>query len=456
MRARFVSADHSQGRRFVAAVIAVYVLARLVSAILLQVLTRFQVPVSWTGPEVDYTTIVGLWDAGWYKEIATNGYPEVMPRNPQTGVLQQNPWAFYPLFPFLTRGLMTILGTPFAITGAMLSFLLGGAAAVVIAGTLRDRLGAQVALAATAVWATCAPSPVLQVAYTESLAILLLALVLRSLDRGRWWAAAGFALLTGIARPIAVPLGLVALVAVVVRWRGRQERAIDRSEYTGMVGALVACGLAGLTWPTVVWMGTGVRTAYTDTMATWRQGQDIVPLKPWVGISKYLFGDGGGLMLLVLVILIVGVAVGPWASRLGPVLRAWILAYPFYLALVLDPGTSLFRYLLPCFPWAVIAVDGAWRLRAKRSARGAAGESAAEAAPDRARPEQALPEQALPDQARPELQEEEASPPPARLFEPSPGRLWALTAGWVVFGVITQWWWLYELWRIVPPADFPP
>ena len=141
-------------------------------------------------------------------------------------------------------------------------------------------------------------------------------------------------------------------------------------------------------------------------MATWRYGQNIVPLRPWVGISEWFFHAAGRTAaiaaLVAVVTLLLALALGPWSARLGPVLRAWILAYPFYLAVVLDPGTSAIRYLLPCFPWAVIAVDGAWRRRAPAA------------------------------------------------------RTWALTAGWVLLGVATQWWWLYELWRFVPPSDFPP
>ncbi|GAB78242.1 hypothetical protein SAMN05421595_0758 [Austwickia chelonae] len=416
---------------FVLTVLSVYLAARAFSALLLVVLTRYQVAVSWTGPEVNYGTIVGLWDAGWYQEIATKGYPGTLPRDPDTGELQQNPWAFYPLFPMMTRLLMAVTGAPFPITGAVLAFVLGGVAAVAMAFLLRDRIGSGSAVAAVAVWSTCAPSPVLQVAYTESLAILLLVLVLSHLDQERWWWAAGTAFLTGLARPIAVPLGLVAVVAVVMRWRARSVRPIPREEYIGMAGALGGCGLAGLTWPMIAWWGTGIRTAYTDTMATWRQGQDIVPLQPWVGISHYLFGQAGPLALAALVVLVVGVASGPWASRLGPVMRAWILAYPLYLAVVLDPGTSVFRYLLPCFPWAAIAVDAAWRGRRRRRLEERA--TAAEG-PGTAGYGESIVETRT----------------PSRL------RLWSLTAGWVLFGLATQWWWLYELWRFVPPSDFPP
>ncbi len=413
-------APWERGPRFVACVLGAYALARAVSALLLIALTRYQVPVGWTGPRVEYLTIVGLWDAGWYRQIAEQGYPATLPVD-AGGDLQQNPWAFYPLFPFASRALMQVTGAPFATVGSTLALLLGALAALLIGWQLRELVGPRVALAAVVVWATCAPSPVLQVAYSESLAIVVLAAVLWALHREAWWVAAALALVTGLARPIAVPLGIVALVAVLLRWRARQTRPIGRVEAGGMLAALLACGVAGLMWPMIAWWGTGIPTAYTDTMATWRAGAHIVPLTPWVGISRYLFGNpGGSVALIAAVVLLVALVAGPWAARLGPVLRTWCLAYPAYLALVLDPGTSLFRYLLPLYPWAVLAVDGAWRSR-----RG--------------------PRHTLRDEA-----DSQHSPAPTRRH------LVALTALWVLLGLGTQWWWLYELWRFIPPSDWPP
>lgn len=446
-RLRDAATGWASGPRFVVGVLVLYGLARAVSAGLLLLLTRYQMPVGWTGPDVEYLTIVGLWDAGWYRQIAEHGYPAVMPTD-ASGQLQQNPWAFYPLFPFAAKAVMEVTGWSFAAAGSTLALVLGACAAVVIALQLRERVGPRVALAAVVVWATCASSPVLQVAYSESLAILLLALVLWALQREAWWAAAALAFSTGLARPIAVPLGIVALVAVAVRLRARRIRPVRRSEGIGMLGALLACGAAGLTWPVIVWIGTGVPSAYTDTMATWRAEQHIVPLAPWVGISRYLFGPVlGPLALVAIVVLLIAVVAGPWASRLGPVLRAWCLAYPFYLALVLDPGTSVFRYLLPLYPWAVIAVDGAWRTRRRIPAvstrpldAGPPGEQTLGEGPER--PES-------PPRADAPIDRPDA-------LEPRPSHLWGLAALWVVVGLATQWWWLYELWRFVPPSDFPP
>jgi len=412
---------------FLVSVLIAYLLARGVSAVLLVVLTRYQVPVGWTGPDVTYGTITGLWDAGWYREIATNGYPEHLPVDAK-GEYQQNAWAFYPLYPMLVKGLMAATGSTFALAGSTLSLVLGGCAALVIAILLRDRVGPRTAFLAVIVWSTCAPSPVLQVAYTESLAILLLALVLLHLERGNWWLAGVFACLTGLARPVAVPLGAVALVAVWLRWRVRRSDPVPTRERIGMLAALAGCGLAGLAWPAIAWIGTGSRSAYTDTMATWRSGQEITPLKPWVSIASYLFHSAAPLALVAAVVLIVGMAAGPWAWRLGPVLRAWCLFYPAYLAVVLDPTTSIFRYLLPLFPWAVIAIDGAWRQRRPVGWRARAAGGFADAGADGA----------------------------FRAAQDRPLRMGLLTLGWVALGLVTQWWWLYELWRFVPPSDFPP
>ena len=36
---------------------------------------------------------------------------------------------------------------------------------------------------------------------------------------------------------------------------------------------------------------TGSPTAYTDTMAAWRAGGEIVPLKPWLWMSEWVFRE---------------------------------------------------------------------------------------------------------------------------------------------------------------------
>ena len=60
-------------------------------------------------------------------------------------------------------------------------------------------------------------------------------------------------------RPIAVPLGLVALVAVVAALAPPLRAAGCRpGEALSMGAVLVACGVAGLAWPAIAWWRTGV------------------------------------------------------------------------------------------------------------------------------------------------------------------------------------------------------
>src|SRR5690606_20410254 len=130
-------------------------------------------------------------------------------------------------------------------------------------------------------------APTLQIAYTESLAALLLCVVLWLLSRERWVVAGVVALLTGLARPIALPLGVVALVAVWLRWRRRRTEPVTGAEVLHMLAALAGCGLCGLVWPAVVWWGTGEPDGYTTTMSAWRQGEPVTPFAPTLEMTRY-------------------------------------------------------------------------------------------------------------------------------------------------------------------------
>ena len=67
--------------------------------------------------------------------------------------------------------------------------------------------------------------------------------------------------------------------------------------------------------------------------------------------------------LIGLGVLILAATLGPWARPLGPELRAWSLAYPAYLAAVLEPWSSIFRYALLLFPLALLGLSPVKRPR---------------------------------------------------------------------------------------------
>jgi hypothetical protein len=394
--------------RFVLAVIAIYTALRLFStAVLLWVTYAEQDPSVFDPGHAPYFSVTTLWDGRWYERIATAGYPAALPLDAD-GLVAQNEWAFYPLFPFLARAVTAATGWPFAVAGTLLATVLGYAAALVIAGMLRERVGGPGALAAVALLGAFPASPVLQVAYTESLALLLLAAALWLLIRRRWLLAAAVAVLTGLARPIALPLSLVAVVAVVHRWRSRSGDPVDGREAASIVTALLACGLSGLLWPALAWAATGRPDAYPSTMAAWRAGEQVSAFLPTLEVVRLVLGETRGPWLLAVGAVLLLVAVmGPWAAALGPELRAWTLAYPLYLAAALDPWTSIYRYLLLLFPVFVVAVGEGWRSDAARE------------------------------------------PQPRWLLVVRTLVLTGLFLGWQV-------WWTWELFRFVPPMDNPP
>jgi hypothetical protein len=385
-------------RTFVYRVLGVWALARAFSVVLLTIVSHYQAPVSWTGPHPDYFSMTVLWDGYWYRLIAEQGYPPALPIDAVTGTVQQNAWAFYPAFPEMSRLLMWVTGLGFPVVGSTLALLLGFAAAVAMGLLLRDRVGPKVALAAVAVYAASPVSPSFQIAYTESLAILLLCGFLWAVSRERWLIMAGLALLIGLTRAMALPLAVVALVAVFLRWRRRGRDLISAGEGWSALAALGSCAAAGLAWPLIASIGVGSPLAYTDTMGAWSYGGSVELLRPWL---VYVGQPWNAVQFAAVLLTIIAMTIGPWAARLGTPLRVWTLAYTGYLILLDGPSTSLFRHLLPLFPLTVVLVGGGWLHRRPR---------------------------------------------------------WM---GWrtgflVVLGLAGQVWWVWALLRFVPPTDFPP
>jgi hypothetical protein len=397
-------------RTLTARVVLVYLGLRAISTVLLVLASHDQVPMrAWTGPGpvVAYFDMTVLWDGSWYRQAAAHGYPLTLPIDHASGHVAQNTWAFYPLFPLLARMLMSATGLAFPVVASTLALLCGLGASVLMAKLLAERLGERVALATVAVWAAFPAAVSLQLAYTEAIAMFVLCGLLWAVMRRAWLLAAGLVLLLGLTRPIAAPTVAVIAVALWVRWRDRRERPVSTGEAVSGLTALAAAGLAAVLWPLVAWAATGSSTAYTDTMSAWRAGGQIVPFKPWLDMSQWVFRDSshaatyGPVALAALFTTIVVLTCGPWATRLGPELRTWCLAYPAYLAVVLDPFTSIFRYALPLFPLLAVILGGAWADRAARW-------------------------------------------------------LWTRAVVLVTLGVLGQVAWIWKLLVFVPPSDYPP
>lgn len=351
------------GGSFPLQVVILYAVTRIVTAVMLAVVAPTQEAAGMTdGVRVGYFGFTRLWDGEWYDKIATHGYPATLPVD-AGGNVQQNPWAFYPLFPFLSRVVMTVTGQSFTVVGSTVALVLGFAAAVVMGILLKDSIGRLGALAVIGLYAVFPSSPALQLAYTESLAMLLLCGYLLALRRENWLVATGLAVLVGLSRPIALPLAIVTAVALWLRWRRRTTDPISPRERLECLAAVLGCGVAGLLWPAIAWWGTGRVDAYVATMGAWSPGGKVRFFVPWIDMARYLWGTSGLLVLAALVLAIVGGMLGPWTARLPVVVRVWPVAYAAYSMAAQGPGTSTPRYLLPMFPYLVVMLGLGWRHR---------------------------------------------------------------------------------------------
>ncbi len=394
----------------------VLALTRLFDALVLGVVARFQAQSLWTGPDPGYLGMVSLWDGDWYRRIAETGYPAALPVGAD-GQVSQNAWAFYPLYPLLGRSVSTLLGVSWPVAASVVSLACAAGAVVLMRDLVERTCGPRLALWTVVLFCVYPAAPVLQLAYAESTAMLLLVCLLWCLGRGSYLTAVPVVLLLGVTRPVAVPAAVVVGVHLVRLVHRRWRRAgaspvplgMDGGGPIGVAGGgpvgrgtlvragvlTLAAGVAIGLWPLVAAVVTGSPRAYTDTELAWRTSHSLLPFLPWLDVSRYLLGSVLGPVVLVL--LLAGTA-GWLASRRARViagdLRVWVVAYLGYLLVVFDPFTATFRLLLPLFPLGTL-LAAASRSPAYRRAL-------------------------------------------------------------AVFGLLTQVVWLAWLWRFSPPADWPP
>jgi hypothetical protein len=345
-------------------VAAVFIVARLVSACIFMAAAVHQGTIPGFAPAPDYWNFITIWDARWYQQAVDDGYPAVLPLD-QNGVVKENAWAFYPLFPLLARGLSAItgLGTLPALTA--IAMVAGLAAVLVIHQLFRQFAGRRAAMWGVIFVSTFPIAPILQVPYAESLNLLLLAASLLLVVRRHYLAAIPVVLLMSLSRPSGVPFA--AMVGLLFLWhlwqrfgpaRNRQGFVSDTRPLSTRnllsLGALVAAAcVAALAWPAIAWAATGDPAAYTRTETAWR-GDDLVPFKPWFDTGRMLFGPVLGVLApFVFTALFVLVMISRPVRALGTELRLWCACYMGYLLVFLHPQTSTFRMLLPLFPLAL-------------------------------------------------------------------------------------------------------
>ena len=354
------------GRPWWVQALAVYLLTRLFTTVLLLVAWEHQgfgPPHSW---RVLAQPPFGLylsrwWDGWWYHQVATSGYPHTLPLD-YRGRVDKNTWAFFPLYPLLVRGLMTLTGGSWDLLAPLLSLVLGAGAAVVVHRLVGEGAPRATALRPALPLLTVAmtglypAAPVLEAGYTESLALLLIAAsLLLVLRRQYLWAALPVTAL-GFTRAVALPMAVVVLVHGWLRWR--DQRAGRAALGTGdlvRIGVLLAvAGVSGLAWPAICGWVTGIPDAYLLTQKAWRVGRGTYPFAGWtrLGIMPWPVAA----LIVVMVLAMLAMVVSRSARRLGAELHTWAAAYLVYILAVGDIIFSLVRFFLLAFPFGVIAL----------------------------------------------------------------------------------------------------
>jgi hypothetical protein len=329
--------------------LGIFAFTRIVDAFAIVLMARHQIPASSLPSGVAVPTVVDppsylsaiqSWDGQWYRQIAEHGYPSTLPTH--DGTVQQNAWAFYPGYPALVW-LVTKLGLSFALAASVVSLAAGGGAMCVLYRLVGSRSGAWLATLAVLAMCCAPPAPVLQVAYTESVGLLLLVTALWCLDRGRygWLAVVGVAL--ALTRPVTAPLAVAALVVLVVRWRNRGQEPFPVRERWVLAGSTLVLAISAAIWPLVTGLVVGDLSAYGDTQRAWR---DIAGRGSDTWALSLLHGAPAGRWIFVAAVVLVSAAVGLRNRQWSPGTRAWVTTYPAYVLAATPVTSSIFRYLL--------------------------------------------------------------------------------------------------------------
>jgi hypothetical protein len=187
----------------------------------------------------------GRYDTSWYIDVAANGY-----RVPADLVHMQSNLAFFPLYPWLVRGLHALLPGAWQAHGDAAWYLsaLAIANAAAVAGlaatylAVRDAWGdARLARRAVLYLLAFPAGFFLSCAYSESLQLALSAAALLLAGRRRWWWCGLCALLLALARPSGV---LVAPVLCGMYLARRRRPGEARVGWDAVALAAAPAGLA--------------------------------------------------------------------------------------------------------------------------------------------------------------------------------------------------------------------
>jgi hypothetical protein len=338
--------------------IAIFATGRLVNVIMISLAARHQVALVDTIPgyyvntpspaSPGYLSVITNWDGQWYERIAIRGYGEPSSLSYGGASAEGHAWAFPPLFPLAAAAIMGLTGLGFGAAATVLNLIAGAAAMVMIFRLVERTAGRFVASALVAMTCAFISAPLLQIAYSESLALAFLSAALLLIQRGRY----GFALIAvtalALTRLITPPLAVVIAAHAWSRYRRRAQSPVRWTEIAGMLGvALISLGGLSL-WSFIAtgWLSASPGTDASRGTVSGLAGTSL----GWFGAMYRTQGVAGAGLLLVVVLLLVRLAYDSRAKNWGTEIRAWYWAYPAYILVGAGVHPGMLRYLLLAFP----------------------------------------------------------------------------------------------------------
>jgi hypothetical protein len=168
---------------------------------------RFTGPWPDPGPSHSLFEALGMWDGGWYLNIASHGY--------QTQLHPIGGWdptvAFLPVFPMVIKAVSFVTGLRILHAGILTVFVTGALASVCVWLLVRRITDVPTADRATALWCFFPGAITLSLVYSEGLLVILAVVCIFALMRERWLLAGIAALIAGATA--AEGLALVACCA---------------------------------------------------------------------------------------------------------------------------------------------------------------------------------------------------------------------------------------------------
>ncbi|WP_334146890.1 hypothetical protein [Microbacterium sp.] len=353
----------------------IYLAARVVTSVFFVLAASLATSLSRIGADPGLGDFVLAWDAQWYWLIAENGYPTELPLT-DSGDVAENAWAFMPVFSFAAKAVGLLFGS-WGAGAFLISLIAGYIACLALHRLLRDRIGASAATWAVVLFASGPLAAMFQVAYAETLFLMLLFLALDAVARHRYGWLYLLIPVMAFTRPGILAFALYLGLHGILRWVRRRVEPLSRIDIVHIVALGALATASGFAWQVIAGLVTGNHGAYLATELAWRRHwvvggvEGFIPFEGWIQAAQFWFAQWGlptwaGLVALVLLVVGAGLALlrSPQVRALGPDLRLWSASYLLYLLAVFFPQSSTFRLLLPISPlWGAVAVPRSrvWR-----------------------------------------------------------------------------------------------